>query len=221
MPKKLACFDFDGTLFRSPLDTPENHRKYENHTGIPWLINKEKSKELSKKFGRFIGMRRGWWGQAATLEPPLVADPAPPEWFINPVVEALKASKSDPDVLTTIMTGRHAGIKHQVLRICAQGGLVKTQVLAQKDGFKKHLSIDPDVQCFFSGDDGPAPKGQKPSDTLPWKLWIVGQLLSLNEDIETVEFWEDRIEHVEHFRSLDGTIVPERSVRVIVNHIEE
>jgi len=41
MPRKLDVFDFDGTLFRNPLDTGENRKKYEDHTGLPWIINKE------------------------------------------------------------------------------------------------------------------------------------------------------------------------------------
>ena len=42
--KKLAIFDFDGTIFRSPISSKENMDKYERATGIPWIISKEKSR---------------------------------------------------------------------------------------------------------------------------------------------------------------------------------
>jgi hypothetical protein len=87
MPQVLDVFDFDGTLFHSPCDTPENRQKYERVTGIPWLIDKEASRRLSKQHGKHISMRHGWWGRGETLEPPLVPAPAPCEWFNKDVCD--------------------------------------------------------------------------------------------------------------------------------------
>ena len=126
MATQLDIFDFDGTLFRNPHDSPENRLKYEKATGLPWAINKEQSLELTKKHGKFIGVRRGWYGRKETLEPPLVPDPAPKSFFIPEPCEALLKSKVDPDTITVLMTGRHAGIKNQVLRIAGDGGVGKT-----------------------------------------------------------------------------------------------
>lgn len=215
MPRKLDVFDFDGTLFRSPEDTEQNRKKYLLATGIPWVIDKEASRELSKRLGQFVPMRRGWWGKGETLEPPLVPNPAPPEWFITSSVEALHKSKADPDTLTLIMTGRHAGIKGKVLRILDDGKLVKIEKKASKNKDVFYEQADPDVTCIFMGENGPKPKGTKPGETLPWKVWILEQYMELYPEIETVEFWEDRDEHVESFKELHGLLAKE----VKVNHV--
>lgn len=215
MIKKLDCFDFDGTLFKNPLDTPENRKIYERAKGMPWLINKDESVRLTKRFKRFIPMRRGWYGRPETLEPPLVPDPAPADMFIQPICEALHRSKADPEILTLLMTGRHGGIKHQVLRIAEDGGLVKVRRRYNNDNKMFCENIDSDVTCVFMGEDGPAPKGNKPTETLPWKVWILEQYVELHPEIETVEIWEDREAHVNEFRSLDGMLAP----KVLVNFV--
>lgn len=214
---KLTVFDFDGTLFRSPLDTPQNHKLYEKATGIPWLISKEEARELSRKHGRYIGMRRGWWGRSETLEPPLVPKPAPAEWFIDHVVKQLHASKADPDSHTIIMTGRHAGLKHQVLRICDDGGLVNLQKRQSKSGDVFYEMVDDQVTCWFLGEDGPRPRGNKPTETFPWKVSILEQYVDLFPDIKTIEIYEDRVEHVEKFRELHGILTD----TVTVYHIQD
>ena len=215
MPRKLDVFDFDGTLFRNPLDTPENRRKFEDHNGLPWLITKEMSRELTRKHKKFVGMRKGWYGRAETLEPPLVPMPAPAEMFITQTVEAFHRSKSDTETLTMIMTGRHAGIQAQVLRIVEDGGLIKIDRQRSKEGVLFCKNIDPDVICHFLGDNGPRPKGNKPNETLPWKLWILEQYMKVYPEIEVVEIWEDREEHVKEFKELDGLLANQ----VIVNFV--
>ena len=212
---KLQIFDFDGTLVRTPSDSPENRRKYEKAHGLPWLISKSESKQLTRKHKRHIGMRRGWWGRKETLEPPLVPDPTPADMFITSTCEALLASKADPDCATFIMTGRHRGISNQVLRILGDGGLVKVVVNPPKDD---KLFIDPadeDAQVYFFGDDGPRPSGSKPASTLPWKIWMIDQFLLLYPETQLVEIWEDRPEHVEEFRQLNSCIEPQVKVHFV------
>lgn len=210
---KVSVFDFDGTLFESPLDTPDNRKKYEKATGLPWLIDKEMSRELTKKHKKFIPMRRGWWGKAATLEPPLVPIPAPSEWFKKEVVEAFHASKKNENDITLIMTGRHVGLKAQVCRILHEGKLVNFEVKNSKEGKTFYHCADDQVALYFLGDDGPRPKGNKPSETFPWKCWVLEQYLDVYPEIEAVEIWEDREEHVEKFKNL------QKPEKVIVNHV--
>lgn len=200
---KLHVFDFDGTLVKTPCDTIENHRLFEKATGMPWLIDKNKSRELSKKHGKFIGMRSGWWGRKETLEPPLVPNPTPEDLFIKEVCDALHLSKKDQSAITIMMTGRHAGLKSQVLRIAADGKLFDiNKTVSQKNELFCEV-IDPNIACWFLGEDGPAPKGTKPTSTLPWKIWIIEQYLELHPTINSVEIWEDREEHVKEFQELD------------------
>lgn len=210
--KQLDIFDFDGTLARTPCDTVENHKIYEDHHKIPWLINKTLSRELSNKSGKFVGMRSGWWGRQETLEPPLVPNPAPDHMFIKETCDALIASKSNPECITVIMTGRHAGLKRNVLRILDNAKLVK--VKKTQDGYDV---IDEDVTCWFLGENGPfgSKVSQKPTATFPWKSWIIEQYL-LNYDISKVVIWEDRVEHVEAFLGLNESLGWE----FVVNHVK-
>jgi hypothetical protein len=218
--KKLEVFDFDGTLFRNPLDTAENRKKYEQATGIPWQIDKQKSQELTKKLGRFVPMRKGWYGKAETLMPPLVPDPVPAEMFIKPICDRFLESKYDGTCKTVLMTGRHAGIAHAVLRLCDQGGLLKVNKVTSKEGKAYYTIDDPHSDVWFSGQDGPNPKfvGPKPKEasTLEWKLWILEQYSKMYEEAE-IEMWEDRDEHVEEFRKL----LPALFSKVTVNHVKE
>lgn len=191
--QNLDVFDFDNTLFDTPTDTPENRRKYEEATGLPWVIDKQRARFLSKKLGRHVGMRRGWWGRPETLEPPLVPSPAPQEMFLSKVCDAFHKSKADPNTITMVLTGRYLGLASHVLRILGDGGLVK--VTKQGD---RYLSEDPDVVCMFLGDNGPKPQGTKPAETLPWKFWILEQYVDLYP-LRRIRIWDDREEHVTEF----------------------
>ena len=197
---ELHIYDFDGTLFNSPTDTPENHRRYEELTGIPWIITKEKSVELSQKHGKKIKSRRGWWGQSETLEPPLVPKPAPPEWFNISVVESLTLSKENQQAITLILTGCHSGLRKYVERICNDGNL-----------------LDDRVTLYCMGEDGPKPQSDKPTHTLPWKLWIVEQYLITNPSIKKTVFWEDRIDHFEELEKLKHNICESVFINLIKN----
>jgi len=210
---KLHCFDFDGTLFRNPPDTPENRRKYEKEKGIPWIIDKSTARRLSIQLGRAVRMRRGWYGRPETLEPPLVPDPIPEEMWIEPTVKTFLASKTNENTMTLMVTGRHKGIQNQVLRILSDGNLVKTNWNSGN-----FIVCDPHVQCFFLGDNGPFPlkAGPKPHETFPWKTWLLEQFLDAH-DFEEVEIWEDRQKHVDGFREW-GEDLPQE---VTVHHVIE
>jgi hypothetical protein len=196
---KLHIFDFDGTLFKTPMNTPENRKLVEDATGLPWLISKKQAIEFSKKLKRVVGMRRGWYGRPETLEPPLVPDPAPSTMFYDDICEQFFRSKADPNAHTVILTGRHAGLKGQVLRILDDGKLVKCTRTVDKGGKRWFEVCDPEVSCYFLGQDGPCPTGTKPPDTLPWKMWMIKQFIKSVPGITSVEMWEDRYEHVVEF----------------------
>jgi len=216
MPCKLDIFDFDGTLVNTPLDTTENRRLYENDKGIPWIIDKETSRRLSAKHRKHIGMRRGWYGRRETLEPPLVPNPTPKSIFIPKVCDQFRESKANEEAITLLMTGRHAGIMAQVLRICGDGKLVDVKHKGIKDGKLYVDCVDANVQCLFMGQNGPDPQGTKPNETLPWKMWIIEQYVRVFPDLEKIEIWEDREAHVAEFRELNDLFDQD----VIVNHIQ-
>ena len=160
-------------------------------------------------------MRRGWYGRKETLEPPLTPNPAPKELFIREACDAFLESKKSEDSMTILMTGRHAGISAQVLRICGDGKLFQVKNRGVKQGKLFVDNVDPDVVCWFMGQNGPDPVGNKPNETLPWKMWIVEQYVRLYSDLQKITFWEDREEHVKEFRELDELF----EQTVIVHHI--
>ena len=215
--KKIAVFDFDGTLFLSPEDTPENHKRYEKHAGMPWLIDKVKARELSKVHKRFIGIRSGWWGRAETLEPPLVPDPAPREWFVSSVCDQLAFCKTNPDLQPVIVTGRHSGLRSHVVRILGDGKLAKVQrAISKRAGKEFYTLTDEQVILYCLGDDEPIPgRKDKPPNTLHWKLWLFNQFQDAYPEATEIEIWEDRDDHVEFFRQ-----VTFKNLKVIVNHVK-
>ena len=218
--QSLHVFDFDSTLFRSPVDTPENRRKYEDCNGLPWVIDKQTSRELTKKLGRFISMRKGFYGRPETLEPPLVPDPAPSNMFIAEVCDIFLKSKTEPETIALILTGRHLGLKNHVLRILSDGGLVNVHRKQSKQGEWLYESIDSNVTCLFLGESGPAIavdklRRTKPCTTLDWKLWILEQYVDINHDLQIIQIWEDREEHVKVFQALNEIL----EQKVIVHHV--
>lgn len=213
---KLDVWDFDGTLAATPENTPENQRKYEKAFGIPWLIDKDTARQLSKKLKKEVPLRRGWWGRPETLQPPLVPDPAPKSLFNAPMVERFLASKRDEDAVTVILTGRHMKMKNDVLRILDDGGLVK--IHRKHDVAPRYSVVDHLCQVYCLGEKGPAPNlvPEIPGDTFPWKVWMINQFLHVHPDIEEIEIWEDRDEHVENFRQFGESLAH----KLVVNHVK-
>lgn len=215
-PDELHIFDLDGTMWKNPVDTEANRKAFEKATGIPWIVNKAQSVALTKQHGKFVPIRQGWYGRAETLEPPLVPDPAPADFYIESVVEAFLASKANPKVDTILMTGRHAGLMSPVLRLLHDRGLCLVNQRVAQDGRIFRDLVDPNVKLYMLGMDGPAPKGTKPNSTLPWKMWMIEQFLE-HRAYKAVQIWEDRDAHVEEFRALHGVLHPQ----ITVHHIQE
>lgn len=202
---KLDIYDFDGTLVRTPTDTPENKRKFEKVTGIPWLIDKELSRKLTLQTGKFVGMRKGWFGRAETLLPPLLPDPCPHEYAISEAVEAFHNSRKDDQTMTIIMTGRHAGLKSHILRICGDLGFIPVRKLGGAKCEVYYENLDSHVRVYCLGEDGPGKNKQtprKPNETFPWKTWMIGMFVECYPEIDAIEIWEDREEHYLNFQKL-------------------
>ncbi|MEK6234827.1 MAG: HAD domain phosphoesterase family swiss army knife RNA repair protein [Planctomycetales bacterium] len=207
----IHVFDFDGTLCRTPADSEENLRRYEDACGMPWRITKADARRLSQERGEKVHPRLGWWGRAETLLPPLVPDPTPEELFNVEVGDALRDSKQDDDALTLLLTGRPIALRSEVLRILHDGGLVQVERTRRDDGWKCELA-DPSLQCFFKGNEGPSSREDKPHRTWEWKCWVLEQFLELHPEVGVVEFWEDRPNHADRFEALNDAWRP--SVKV-------
>ena len=212
--KKLQIFDFDGTLVFTPTNTPEQMEIYEKAKGIPWLIDKQTAKKLSAQLKKPIGVRRGWFGRKETLEPPLVPDPTPQEIVNQEICDLFLESKTSEDTITVMMTGRHSGLRNHVLRILGDIGLIKVKVVRKGTNLLVKEK-DGEALCYFLGDDGPVPDfGERPSETLPWKCWIIEQLIQTSQ-CDMIEIWEDRLEHVLAFEEFGETLDQELKVHFV------
>lgn len=138
-PTKIAVYDFDGTLFRSP----------------------EKP----------VGWDGGWWGNTASLSPPVVPQDPGAEWWNGSVVQRAKQDISNTETLTVLLTGRLQ--KKFTLRV--------RELLAQAGLKFDHVFL--------------APGG----DTESYKLKVLTQLVKDNPTARGVDIWEDRANHLAKF----------------------
>ncbi len=154
--KKIHVFDFDGTLFNSPLK-PE-------------------------------GWKGGWWGRDHSLLPPFVPNhhelkDKAPHLLNKKVAEAYLESKACKDIHTVMMTGRHWGLRRHVMNI------LRAFELCTKEDCDS-LVESSDSFIFISG-----------NRTLEGKLEKLTHLFGKHEEVDWIEMWEDRQEHIPHFRN--------------------
>ncbi len=74
---ELHVYDFDGTLFISPVPPAD----WSDHPNA-------------------------WWNRPVSLEPPYVPERPDMQWWINSTVESARDSVQDPDIYTILLTGR-------------------------------------------------------------------------------------------------------------------
>ena len=140
-PTKLAIYDFDGTLFRSP-EKP-----------IDWSSGDR------------------WWGDPASLSPPIVPENPGPEWWNGSVAQRAKQDTGNPDTLSVLVTGRLAKrFTGRVRDLLAQAGLRFNHVFLSPGG-----------------------------NTNTFKTKVIDQLLKDNHTIRGVDIWEDRVEHLRQY----------------------
>jgi len=148
--KKLDIFDFDGTLFFTPLPDP-GKKTFQQKTGRPWPYE-------------------GWWGRVESLNFPLISIPN------DAVIQKFRESYSNPDTRTVMMTGRwddyrkkgEEGVVARVLELLSESGI---NVTRGKDAFfkwgggttlnwkltmiKRFLDQDPDIESVEMWEDRP------------------------------------------------------------------
>lgn len=96
--KRLAVFDFDGTLVDTPL--PETGKiLYKEKTGKDWP-------------------HKGWWGQAESLDMDIFDMP-----LIEQVIEEYKIACADHKTYVVLMTGRLKKFSEEVKKIVHAKGL--------------------------------------------------------------------------------------------------
>lgn len=154
MITKLQIFDFDGTL----VNTPSKPTQWEG----------------------------GWWGKKWSLLPPHMPFDLKEngQHLLNKkVVEAFLESKSCPNTHTVMMTGRHWGLRNEVMNI-----LHGFELCTKEDC--EQLVEESNKFVFISG-----------GNTLEGKLNRLTELVKEFINVIKVEMWEDRKEHIPHFRN--------------------
>jgi hypothetical protein len=104
--KKIAIYDFDGTLCKSPENTDENKALWESKTGGQWAKNKDGSYKM------------GWWGKPETLDPDV---------FDIELVDFVKENAIkdilDVDTYAVLLTGRRSNCSANVKEILRRQGI--------------------------------------------------------------------------------------------------
>lgn len=156
MIRRIAIFDFDGTLVNTP-------KKPVNWKG-------------------------GWWGRSSSLLPPHVPHHSElaesSSHLLNEKVAAeyLKA-RSCKETHCVMMTGRHWGLRHEVMNI------LKAFKLATDEDHQRLKEEGPHF-VFISG-----------GNTLEGKIERINMFMEEFPGVEIVEMWEDREEHICEFRA--------------------
>ncbi len=141
MITELCIFDFDATLFMSPM-FPDD---WEGHTG-------------------------DWFDTLQSLTPPCVVDPGP--LWIESSVSAAQEAIGRPEAYVVLMTGRGMSpeLYERVSELVSSTGLSFDEI---------HLK----------------PGGR----TMAWKSGMLEQFIKKFPDLQKVQVWEDRSDHLDHF----------------------
>lgn len=129
---------------------------------------------------------KGWWGNPESLKPPVFnTEPAK----LNPAVaNAFRSFKDDAQTYVVVMTGRIAKFENQVKEILNKYG------------------IHPD-EYFFRGqkDLTQHPNYPHKGDTYDYKEFVILNRL-MNQEVQMVEIFDDREEHIPNFVQLGKTL---------------
>lgn len=167
--KSIHVYDFDNTLFSSPLPNPQLW-----HPSVVGLLQTYE-----------VFAYGGWWhepgilgatGQGVDKEEPRAWE----GWWNETVVELVKASVAQKDVLTIMLTGR---------------GETNFADLMNKMCNAKKLDFDMVVLKPEVG-----PQGQRFASTLDFKTEFLKELVFTYKNSDEVRVYEDRVKHVKSFR---------------------
>lgn len=116
------------------------------------------------------GWSGGWWGNLASLNPPIVPENPGSEWWNENVVRRAKRDVSDEETLSVLLTGRISKFSARLKDLLGRAGLKFDRM---------HLSSGGDTEAF--------------------KLRVIGELLAEFPTATGVNIWEDRANHLRKF----------------------
>lgn len=145
---------------------------------------------------------QGWWGNPNTLEPPVFN--SEPEKLNPAVARAFHSFKDDPQTYVVVMTGRIARFENKVKEILNKYGI--------------HAD-----EYFFRGqkDLTQHPEYPRKGDTFDYKAFVtVNRLMS--PEIETLEIFDDRDEHIPKFVELGKNLKQKYpNLRILIHDVRQ
>ncbi|KAG9285334.1 hypothetical protein G9A89_010809 [Geosiphon pyriformis] len=182
---RLNIFDFDGTLFLSPLPNPYLW----DSRFIGRLMNKG-----------LIG--RGWFQEGRTLEFGKSAEMTGWDgWWNEEVVDQVIESMNDLNALTVLLTGRQYTTFHQKI-----SKMIKTKgLLFDVLGFKPDSNIIEWDKMYQTNSSKLSIKRNQSAElplgfsTMVYKKAFISGLLEHHPFAKSIKLWEDRKAHVMQF----------------------
>lgn len=184
-PKKLAIFDFDSTLFFSPLLSP-----------TIWHPDLIKLATAESVYGP------GWWRDIRSLDLGPIEELKKNAWkgyWNEKIVQEARDCIADPDTMTVVLTGRRYHPFHLLVPDMLESKGLQFDLIGlrpdpesvsenqwEATGNKTQLSYNLTGSVFRS--------------TMHFKLCFILNLLHNIPSINNVVMWDDRIHHVQRFR---------------------
>ncbi|KAJ1866503.1 hypothetical protein LPJ78_001764 [Coemansia sp. RSA 989] len=196
--KRLAIFDFDNTLFKSPLPNP---RLWDQQ-----LIGMLKSTDL------------GWFQDSRTLSPPYLKYTTK-HWVKSTVQQAQMEARRD-DTLVVLLTGRsHAAYRKSILKLLSLcRGLRFDIVILKETPTRQSPLVSPSASPC-----PPASQAEKKVPKAPltfdYKMTVVEDAVAAFPDIRQVLMWDDRIQHCERMQQYLDALVARSQERINVANV--
>ncbi|KAI9474300.1 MAG: hypothetical protein EXX96DRAFT_529507 [Benjaminiella poitrasii] len=196
-PKKLAIFDFDSTLFFSPLLSP-----------TIWHADLIRLATAESVYGP------GWWRDIRSLDLGPFEELKSNAWngFWNEsVVQEARDCIDDPNTMTVILTGRRYHPFHLLI-----------PAMLESKGLQFDLiGLRPDPE-HVSDNHWEVRKGQQKltynlagsvfKSTMHFKTCFILNLIHNVSSIRQVTMWDDRIHHVHRFRQYLDALVRKQTI---------
>ncbi|KAJ2803202.1 hypothetical protein H4R20_002987, partial [Coemansia guatemalensis] len=171
--QRLSIFDFDNTLFKSPLPNP---RLWDQK-----LIGMLKSTDL------------GWFQDARTLSSPYL-EYSDSHW-IQPIARLAHAETQRSDTLVILLTGRsHAAYRQLVLGLLAKRKGLRFDIVILKETPTRQSPL---VSQFEF--DAPATTPHAPL-TFDYKMGVVEDSIAAFPGIRQIMMWDDRTNQCERMQ---------------------
>ncbi|KAI8370399.1 uncharacterized protein BYT42DRAFT_582251 [Radiomyces spectabilis] len=188
-PITLEIFDFDSTLFLSPLLSPQMW-----HSSLIKLITTE----------NLLGP--GWWRDTRSLELGPLDELKKSAWanFWNEsVVESARKAIQDPNKLVVVLTGRRYHPFHHLIDAMLKAKGLQFDI----------IGLRPDPESDDADELGFNTQPNVFDTTMEFKSLFLINMLANVPSLENVIMWDDRVSHVRWFRNYMKTMVAEGLIK--------